>query len=126
LKTLLQDLKERDGIHLLVYCVRNARKTSALRRNYDLFHFKLKEVPIALVVTGLEYQKPDMEAWWTKNEKILSDQQMIFAGHACITAMTLRDDDDVWIKERHAQSYHAICKLIEQQRLPSRNGFRAR
>jgi hypothetical protein len=123
LKKLLQELKEGDGIHLLVYCVRNARKTTALRRNYDLFRSKLKEVPIALVVTGLEYQSPVMEEWWTKNEKYLSEQQMTFAGHACITAVTLRDDDDVSVKERHAQSYHAVCDLIDQHRLPSVKGF---
>jgi hypothetical protein len=106
--------------------VRSARKTTALRRNYDLFHSKLEEVPIVLVITGLEHQRPDMEEWWTKNEKFLSDQQMTFAGHVCITALTLRDNDNAWIKERYGQSYHAVCELIERHSLPSGKGFRAR
>jgi hypothetical protein len=46
-----------------------------------------------------------MEEWWTKNGKFLSGQQMTFAGHACIAALTLRDDDDPWIRDRHTQSY---------------------
>jgi hypothetical protein len=93
-----------------------------LRRNYDLFHSKLKEFPIAFVVTGLEHQKPVMEEWWMKNGKFLSDQQMTFAGHACITALTLRDEDDLWIRDRRTQSYHAVCKLIDQHRLASGKG----
>jgi hypothetical protein len=123
LKKLLRKLKEGDQIHLLMYCVRSARKTTTFRRNYDLVHSKFKEVPIVLVVTGLEHQRPDMETWWTKNEKFLSDQQMTFAGHACITAVTLRDDDGAWVKECYAQSYRAICNLIDQHRLPSVKGF---
>jgi hypothetical protein len=118
----LQKLKQENQIHLLMYCVRSARKAT-LRRNYDLVQSKFKEVPIALVVTGLEYQRPDMEAWWTKNNNVLSNQQMTFAGHACITTVTLRDDDDAWVKERHAQSCRAVCDLIGQHRLPSVNGF---
>ncbi|KAJ8593887.1 hypothetical protein M405DRAFT_730682, partial [Rhizopogon salebrosus TDB-379] len=93
LKKLLQDLKERDGIHLLVYCVRSARKTSALRRNYDLFHFKLKEkkVPIVLILTGLENEQ-NMEDWWTRNEHIFSKYQIHVDGHACITAANHVDE----------------------------------
>ncbi|KAJ8588155.1 hypothetical protein M405DRAFT_793418 [Rhizopogon salebrosus TDB-379] len=66
-----------------------------------------------------------MEEWWTKNEKFLSDQQMTFAGHVCITALTLRDDDDTCVKERYGRSYHAVCELIEQHSPPSGKGFRA-
>ncbi|KAJ8596408.1 P-loop containing nucleoside triphosphate hydrolase protein [Rhizopogon salebrosus TDB-379] len=118
----LRKLKQENQIHLLMYCVRSARKAT-LRRNYDLVQSKFKEVPIALVVTGLEYQSPDMEAWWTNNNNFLSSQQMTFAGHACITTVTLGDDDDAWVKERHAQSCRAVCDLIGQHRLPSVNGF---
>jgi hypothetical protein len=122
LKKLLQKLGRGNQIHLLIYCVRSTRQAT-LRRNYDLVHSKFKEVPITLVVTGLEYQSPVMEEWWTKNEKYLSEQQMTFAGHACITTVTLRDDDGACVKERHAQSYSAVCDLIDRHRLPSVNGF---
>jgi hypothetical protein len=122
LKKLFRELKEQDGIHLLIYCVRCTRKATTLRRSYELFQPKMKGVPIVLVVTGLENQDPNMEEWWTRNEKFLSDQQMTFTGHACITAVTLRDDDSTKLKERRKESYLAVCRLIEQRRLPSGKG----
>ena len=122
MKKLLQKLKEQDGIHLFLYCVRGARKTITLRRNYEIFRSRVKDVPIVLVVTGLENQEPDMDEWWKKNENFLSEQRLTFAGHACITAVTLRDDDGTRIKERHKESYLSLCKLIEQCRLPSGKG----
>ena len=105
-----------------MYCVRAARKTTALRRYYELFHSKVKGVPIVLVVTGLENQQPDMEAWWTANEPFLLRQKTTFAGHACITALTLRSDDLEFLKERYKASRLAVCKLIDQNRLPSGKG----
>ncbi|KIK42915.1 hypothetical protein CY34DRAFT_38468, partial [Suillus luteus UH-Slu-Lm8-n1] len=89
LKKLLQTLMEQDGIHLLVYCVQGTRERSALRRNYQSLYSKVKEkVPIVLVVTRLENQVPDMEQWWRANEQSISDLNMTFAGHACITTLT--------------------------------------
>lgn len=105
-----------------MYCVRGARKTTALRGYYDLLHSRVKGVPIVLVVTGLENQEPHMDAWWTTNQRFLSSQKMTFAGHACITAVTLRDDDAAWLKERREKSCLAVRKLIERYRLPSGNG----
>jgi len=40
--------------------------------------------------------------------------------HACITAATLRDDDNTRLKERHKESYLTVCK---QYRLTSGKGF---
>src|SRR5437879_1314411 len=80
LKKLPQKLKEQDGIHLFVYCVRATRKPSALSHNYNLFHSKFKDVPVVLIVTGLENQEPHMEHWWTTNENFFSEQRMTFAG----------------------------------------------
>ncbi|KAG2051268.1 hypothetical protein BDR06DRAFT_865941, partial [Suillus hirtellus] len=86
LKKLLQTLAEQDGIHLLMYCVQGTRESMALRRNYMSLYSKVKgKVPIVIVVTRLENQNPDMEEWWRKNEQSISNLNMTFAGHACVT-----------------------------------------
>ncbi|KAG1831901.1 hypothetical protein DFJ58DRAFT_243829 [Suillus subalutaceus] len=69
-----------------------------------------ESVPIVLVVTGLEDQEPEMEEWWRNNEKSISDLGMNFAGHACITAVTVHEGDTEELKQRREQSYHAVCK----------------
>lgn len=125
LKKLLQTLMEQDGIHLLVYCVQGTRERTALRRNYMSFYSKVKEkVPIVLVVTRLENQVPDMEQWWRANEQSISDLNMTFAGHACITTLTIQEGDSARIKQLHEHSYRTLCELIEQRRLPNEKGVR--
>jgi hypothetical protein len=105
-----------------MYCVMGGRKAMTLRRNYDLVRSVVKDVPIVLVVAGLENQEPSMEEWWTKNEIFLSGQKMTFAGHACVTAVILKEDDGTGLRERRKESYLAIRKLIERHRLLSVKG----
>ncbi|KAG1741505.1 P-loop containing nucleoside triphosphate hydrolase protein [Suillus paluster] len=117
LKELLQTLLEQDGIHLLMYCVHGTREIKALCCNYELCHSEVKgRVPMVLVVTGLEDKQPEMEEWWNNNERSISDLSMTFAGHACITALTIDEDATDKLKQRHGQSYHAVSKLIEECR----------
>ncbi|KAF5366124.1 hypothetical protein D9757_010946 [Collybiopsis confluens] len=82
---LLRDLE--DGVSLLVYCMRGPRYQNTLERNYNIFYdgFCRKQVPIVIIVTGLE-DYDDMESWWVDNEAELSRFGMTFSGHACITA----------------------------------------
>ncbi|KAG1741506.1 P-loop containing nucleoside triphosphate hydrolase protein [Suillus paluster] len=117
LKELLRTLLERDGIHLLIYCVRSTKGIKALCRNYELCLSEVKQrVPIVLVVTGLEDKLPEMEGWWKTNQQSISQFGMTFAGHACITALTLDGDATDTLKRRRHQSYDAVCKLIEECR----------
>ncbi|KAG2036969.1 P-loop containing nucleoside triphosphate hydrolase protein [Suillus americanus] len=116
LKKVLQNL--RNDVHLLMYCVRGVRVRRALYRNYNLIRSQVKgRVPIVLVVTCLEDQEPSMEDWWKNNERIISDFGMTFAGHACVTTMTIQEDAGNRLKRRHDQSYHLVCQLIQQRRL---------
>ncbi|KAG1802527.1 P-loop containing nucleoside triphosphate hydrolase protein [Suillus subaureus] len=108
---------KKGSIHLLVYCAQSAQDPSALQRNYKLLSKVKRNVPIVLVVTGLENQQPEMEDWWRINETSISDLGMNFAGHACITALTMNEDDTDGVKQRHEQSYRAVCNLIEQRYL---------
>ncbi|KAG1904909.1 P-loop containing nucleoside triphosphate hydrolase protein [Suillus fuscotomentosus] len=110
LKTLFQS---RIKIHILMYCVQGTKGASALRRSYKLLSRVKGNVPIVLVVTGLENREPEMEDWWRSNETSISDFGMNFAGHACITALTINESDTYKVRQRHEQSCHAVCDLIE-------------
>ncbi|KAG1859571.1 hypothetical protein DFJ58DRAFT_780211 [Suillus subalutaceus] len=124
LKKLIQTLMMQGGIHLIMYCVRGERVTRTLRRNYDLIRSQVKmRVPIVLVVTGLEYHEPDMEVWWRKNERIISNLGMTFAGHACVTAAMSHKNASPKLQERRDESYLTVCNLIEQCRLSNERGI---
>jgi hypothetical protein len=114
-------MTEQGDIHLVVYCVRGERAVRTLRRNYELIRsqVKKKKVPIILVITCLESYKPEMEDWWTVNERTISNLGMTFAGHACITTETMTSMH----MERRTKSYHAVCKLIEQHYLANQTGI---
>jgi hypothetical protein len=103
-------------VHLIIYCVRGERVIRTLRRNYKFIHSQVKgKVPIVLVITSLESYEPDMEEWWRLNESTISKLGMTFAGHACVTTGMIAQSK---VTERgRNQSYHAVCKLIEQCRL---------
>ena len=75
------------GISLLVYVVRGPRLRDAARKNYLMFYeiFCEEQVPIVVVVTGLEEEK-DRQAWWGRNESHFLKQRIVFGAAACITA----------------------------------------
>ncbi|KAG1904898.1 P-loop containing nucleoside triphosphate hydrolase protein [Suillus fuscotomentosus] len=115
LKKLIRTLMTKGGIHLLVYCVQGTDDASALQRNYKLIDSEVKaRVPVVLVVTGLENREPDMEEWWRSNERSILDLGMKFAGHACITALTINEGGTDGVRQRREESYHAVCDLIAQ------------
>ncbi|OAX32346.1 hypothetical protein K503DRAFT_844436 [Rhizopogon vinicolor AM-OR11-026] len=58
-----------------------------------LLHDPPGEVPIVVIVTGLEHYEPDMECWWSTNGKQFTDPGMHFQGHECVT--TLGKDSDI-------------------------------
>ncbi|KAF8062446.1 hypothetical protein FPV67DRAFT_1703196 [Lyophyllum atratum] len=80
--------KMRQGVSLLVYCVRGPRFRDGWKTNYNLIvkGFCQGKVPVVLIVTGLENESPSMENWWTRNEKVFEENEMEFSGHACITS----------------------------------------
>jgi hypothetical protein len=86
---LIRDLAHSGGIDLLVFVVRGGPGvTSSTVRNCELFYEAIcrKEVPIVVVITGLEYEQ-DMDVWWKRNEQAFRGYGMVFHGHACITAI---------------------------------------
>ena len=82
---LIQKLK--DGVHLLVFCIRVPRIHDTAARNYQIFSDGLcaSKVPTVIIMTGLENEEP-MDEWWEENKTQFTRMGMSFNGHACITA----------------------------------------
>ena len=83
------------GIDLLIFVIRGPRITSSISRNYKMFHdiFCRKQVPVILVVTGMEDEE-DTNKWWEVNKKAFEEELKIDTntGHACITATCGKGD----------------------------------
>ncbi|KAF8886157.1 hypothetical protein BD779DRAFT_1441881 [Infundibulicybe gibba] len=82
---LLKSLKE--GVNLLIYCMRGPRLKESAPKNWRLFNEVMcqKKVPGIIAITGLE-QEEVMEDWWYRNKGEFQKYDMHCAGHACITA----------------------------------------
>ncbi|KAG1737384.1 P-loop containing nucleoside triphosphate hydrolase protein [Suillus lakei] len=108
--SLIQELERKGGIDLLLFCMRAGRLTTTLQTNYRLFHEFLcdKKVPIILVITYLENEVGEMDAWWKRNEAIFRDREVHVAGHACITA--IRGN----FPHRHEESRTTIRNVVKE------------
>ncbi|KAG1745549.1 uncharacterized protein EDB91DRAFT_1121530, partial [Suillus paluster] len=82
---LINTLKERGGINLLLFCIRGGRVTATMQRQLQ------QKVPLALVVTNLE-RETNLEDWYTRNMGHLEKHDIRSVGHACITAANLLDE----------------------------------
>ncbi|KAF8551303.1 hypothetical protein OG21DRAFT_1499211 [Imleria badia] len=88
---LVKSLHDAGGIDLLLFCIRGGRITATMQRNYRLFFEFLceKKVPLALVVTHLEYEDV-MESWWERNAETFEEYGIRSNAHACVTAIPPR------------------------------------
>jgi len=107
---LLKLVKEH-SVNLVIYCIRG-RLVDIVRINYGLFWNIIcrKEVPILLVVTGLEGEH-DMDEWWKANQKTIVKMDMSFHGYACVT--TTRGRHDAYKKE-YEESAKKVWKLVRE------------
>ncbi|XP_006457090.1 hypothetical protein AGABI2DRAFT_195962 [Agaricus bisporus var. bisporus H97] len=109
----LRDLvdKLKDGVSLLVYCIRGSRYRDIIKVNYDLFTEIIcqGEVPVVIVVTGLENEER-MEGWWEENAKEFTDRGMLFQSHACVT--TSKGKKNMFEAE-YEESKHTVRNLIK-------------
>lgn len=114
----LVHLKLRDGISLLVYCIRGTRYRDILKVNYDIFADIIcqGEIPVVIVITGLE-NETRMEDWWDENKSDFAEPRFHFRGHVCITATRgKKDKEGVYtFEEEYKQSRIAIRSLIKEQ-----------
>jgi hypothetical protein len=113
---LLSLISRLDGVSLLVYCVRGPRVKHDTVKNYAMvYEYCEREVPIVIVVTGLENEYP-MEGWWAENEASYTNSGMFFGGHACVTAT--RGKRNRFGKE-YEESVARVRELIQKSRLGS-------
>ncbi|KAG2066552.1 hypothetical protein BDR04DRAFT_64532 [Suillus decipiens] len=118
---LINTLKERGGIDLLLFCIRGGRVTATTQSNYRLFFEFLCEekVPLALVVTHLE-RETRMEDWYTRNEGHLEKHHIRSVGHACITAANLLDGRH---RGKYEESRGILRRVIEAHCNVSKEGW---
>ncbi|KAG2153675.1 P-loop containing nucleoside triphosphate hydrolase protein, partial [Suillus bovinus] len=107
---LINTLKERGGINLLLFCIRGGRVTATMQSNYRLFFEFLCEekVPLVLVVTNLE-REITMEDWYTRHKGYLEKYNIRSAGHACITAGNFLDGRH---REKYEESYGILRRVV--------------
>jgi hypothetical protein len=74
--------------------MRAPRISAVVKQNYRMFCNVIcdKQVPIVIVITGLEMEE-NMDSWWQTNRVTFDAQKMSFAGFACITATAGRPRD---------------------------------
>ncbi|KZS92284.1 hypothetical protein SISNIDRAFT_393112, partial [Sistotremastrum niveocremeum HHB9708] len=116
---LIQKLQ--GGICLLLYVIRGPRVKEFTIKNYQMFYegFCQKNVPIILVVTGLE-EEDDMDDWWTRNKWVFDRKGMTFSGQACITASKgkWKASRQVFAyEEEYQESMGKVTRLIKQHAL---------
>jgi small GTP-binding protein len=111
---LLKSLE--NGISLLVYCIRGPRIRDSTVTNYKMFYHGLcqEQVPVVLVVTGLEAEEP-MDEWWTRNKGSFKKQRMTFNGQACVTATKgkVRKGTHMFEQE-YEESTRKVRKLVDE------------
>lgn len=109
----LRDLVEnlRDGLSLLVYCIRGTRYRDIIKVNYDLFTKTICQgkIPVVIVVTGLENEDP-MDTWWSENEREFPRRGMRFEGCACVTTSKGRKN---MFEEEYERSKNIVRDLIK-------------
>ncbi|KAG8213513.1 P-loop containing nucleoside triphosphate hydrolase protein [Butyriboletus roseoflavus] len=121
LRSLLTELSRGGGVHLVVICMRGLpRVTKGMKQTYDtIVRIRDKvapDVPVVAVITELEnrsappYIIPSMDEWWTSNAATLSDFNMAFSDHACVT--TLPDNCHPKLPGRHDLCQGLVRHLI--------------
>jgi hypothetical protein len=107
---LMKELKNRGGVHLLLYCIKAGRIPPTFVTNYRLFYefFFEEKIPVALIVTHLEREDP-MDDWYTRNKGSFDRHAVKCVDHACITAAANLDPK---YKKKYDASKEEVYNLI--------------
>ncbi|KAG2755333.1 hypothetical protein P692DRAFT_2075649 [Suillus brevipes Sb2] len=111
---LMKELKDRGGVHLLLYCIKAGRIPPTFVTNYRLFYefFFEEKIPVALIVTHLEREDP-MDEWYTRNKGSFDRHAVKCVDHACITAAANLDPK---YRTKCDASKEEVRKLITKHR----------
>ncbi|KAF5371102.1 hypothetical protein D9757_010807 [Collybiopsis confluens] len=128
LQVLLDNLSDQGRrLHLLILCIRAPRITDVAANNYRLFYQTIcrRQVPVVVVVTGLENHGSTMEDWWVQNQDIFGSYRMAFHDHACITTIRgrrLPNGSGFVYEQEYTDSVELVRKLIHQRATPYERG----
>jgi GTPase Era involved in 16S rRNA processing len=118
---LINTLKERGGVNLLLFCIRGGVVSATMQSSYMLFFEFLckKKVPLALVVLNLE-REVRMEDWYTRNMGHLEKHNIRSVGHACITAANHLDGRH---RDKYEESRSILRRVVEAHCTASMEGL---
>ena len=103
-----------NGVSLLVYCIRGPRIEDTAVNNYKMFYeaFCQKNVPIVVVVSGLENEE-NLDDWWGANKEVFEIYGMHFADHACVISTKGKKKTGIYpFEEEYEESRKKVQKLI--------------
>ncbi|KAG1741960.1 hypothetical protein EDB19DRAFT_687267 [Suillus lakei] len=109
---LIVSLRNRGGVHGLLFCIKAGRVSNTMQQNYRLFFEFLcqEEVPLALVVTNLENEK-NMDDWWTKNKAHIEKSGIVPVTHICIT--TVKGYQNAY-EARYFESRKKVLNMLKE------------
>ncbi|KAG2335694.1 hypothetical protein BDR05DRAFT_897936 [Suillus weaverae] len=109
---LIVSLKNRGGVHGLLFCIKAGRVSNTMQQNYRLFFEFLcqEQVPLALVVTNLENEK-NMDDWWTKNKAHIEKSGIVPVTHVCIT--TIKGYQNAY-EARYFESRKKVLNMLKE------------
>lgn len=104
------------GISLLIFVMKApARIRDSTKSNWNLFTDIIcqKNVPAAIVITGLE-QETDVDAWWPANQEHFRRHEIYPAAHACITAIKgrMRPNGSYLLQSEYDESRSKMHAMI--------------
>lgn len=113
---IIQDIKSKKGIDMLVYCLRKKRDTMMPSVFREIRHVVPQKVPMVGVVTELERQEGSVESWWTKNGETLEKMGITFDEHACVTTLAAEEvTGNERFSEFRLQSQEAVRGILARR-----------
>jgi hypothetical protein len=108
-----------DGVSLLMFVMRAPRIKTSVPANWKLLQEVIcqKQVPIVIVITGLE-QEDNMDRWWWDNKGTFQSYGINPSGFACVTASRGKQKKNRFAyDEEYEESRDKIHNLIRSTSL---------
>jgi hypothetical protein len=105
---LMKELKDKGGVHLLLYRIKAGRIPPTFVTDYRLFYefFFEEKIPVALIVVHLEREDP-VDDWYMRNKGSFDCHAVKCVDHACITVAANLDS-----KYKYDASKKAVSDLM--------------
>ena len=109
-----------EPVDLILFCIRSGiRDLAPVRVNWEIVRGLIfgTDVPVLIVVTGLETEEPDMESWWKENESDFEENGIKLSDDCrvvCITAVN-SDRHKARCEESRKALYNAITATTARQ-----------